>query len=157
MISGVIASYQDRASGFGALSLRGILGLAIIAFCAKALVEMALWVDVDQYALTVRWVLAEYGWYMVVAGFGQGGIFAAILLLTLTTQRARVAKLAFLGAATTLWGANVIHNYDVIGLCLGLGSLAPLTFTPAVSQTIAGALIGAALGAQRIDLSGAKN
>ncbi|WP_372571233.1 hypothetical protein [Ruegeria jejuensis] len=148
-----VLQHQSRL-WFSPLSLRMLLVCAVAAFLAKAVIEVSLWGDDLLYAaMSTKAAIANHAWYLLVAGLGQGAVFVLAMLFVLTSKGfARVLAFAVIGALTSLWGANVIHNYDVIGLCIGTGTLSPLSFAPSIPQTTAGALIGATIACRAIRL-----
>lgn len=124
--------------------MRDMLALSVGLFCLKAIAEMALWADSLLYAsMSPRGWVANHMWYLTIAGLGQGSVFATLILLINPARRfwGRLFLGTTVGALVTLWGANVVHNFDVLGLCLNSGDLSPLTFA-FPPQTILGALIG---------------
>ncbi|CAD0187191.1 hypothetical protein RUESEDTHA_04103 [Ruegeria sp. THAF57] len=133
------------------VTLPGLMALALLGFIAKAGIELALLPDAMPYAaMSLRGAIANTGWYLIVAGLGQGAIFVMLMLLVWPGP----SGAALLGGLNALWGANVIQNFDVMGLCLG-GDLSPLVFAPSIPQTLAGAAIGAALGLTLQQMKGA--
>lgn len=122
-----------------------VLGLVVAMFVGKAGFELILIENAMPYAaMSFRAAVANTLWYLLLAGLAQGAIFVTLLLVFWPAKR--LAIYAAMGAVVTLWGANVIYNYDVIDLCLGLGTTDPLTFFMATPQVCLGAATGAFAG-----------